>query len=98
MKVFSVAVLMAVGVLFCAPSFMVAQEPGLRIFGLSYGPRVRTADSSSDLTVTLQKDGTYARFDLTVSVRNYGAETARYDLQVQLERGVGSGVVSKDRK
>jgi hypothetical protein len=93
MRSFSVAVLMAIGILFCAPSIMVAQEPNLRIFGLSYGSGVRTSDTRTELTGTFSEDGRYARFSLTVSVRNYGSKPARYKLQVQLERGGPSPVL-----
>jgi hypothetical protein len=93
MRSFSVALLLAAGILFCASSIMVAQEPNLRIFGISFGSGVRTADTRTELTGTFSEDGRYATFSLTVSVRNYGSKPARYKLQVQMERGARSDVL-----
>lgn len=93
MRSFSVALLAAFGILFSASSITVAQEPNLRIFGISYGSGVRTSDTRTELTGTFSEDGRYARFSLTVSVRNYGSKPARYKLQVQMERGARSDVL-----
>ena len=72
MRSFSVAVLLAVSILFCASSIMGAQEPNLRIFGISFGSEVRTSDTRTELTGAFSEDGRYARFSLTVSVRTDG--------------------------
>ena len=62
-----------------------AQE--IRIFGISYpeGSRRPSADQPMEIPLRLTPDERYARFPLTVSVRNYRSTAAQYQLHLRLE-------------